>query len=117
MRWINLTLRRGALPKEVQHAMMAKLTDFLMWWEKVPDTPRARSIMKGWGGGAGRGLQPAALIMRSRSTSLKFVYPPTASTCLQNRDCSATVYSISGNPPLDNARVQSRDCKLDLSIS
>jgi hypothetical protein len=50
MRWINLTLRRGALPKEVQHAMMAKLTDFLMWWEKVPDTPRARSIMKGWGG-------------------------------------------------------------------
>jgi phenylpyruvate tautomerase PptA (4-oxalocrotonate tautomerase family) len=48
MPWINLTLRRGALPKPVQHAMMAKLTDVLMWWEKVPDTPRARSIMKGW---------------------------------------------------------------------
>jgi hypothetical protein len=26
----------------VQHAMMA------MWWEKVPDTPTARRIMKGW---------------------------------------------------------------------
>jgi phenylpyruvate tautomerase PptA (4-oxalocrotonate tautomerase family) len=42
MPWINLTLRRGALPKPVQHAMMA------MWWEKVPDTPTARRIMKGW---------------------------------------------------------------------
>src|SRR6266849_1030753 len=40
---INLTLRRGALPKPVQHAMMAKLTEVLMWWEKVPDTPTARS--------------------------------------------------------------------------
>ena len=48
MPWINLTLRRGAMPKQVQHALMAKLTDILMWWEKVPDTPRARSIMKGW---------------------------------------------------------------------
>jgi phenylpyruvate tautomerase PptA (4-oxalocrotonate tautomerase family) len=48
MPWINLTLRRGALPKSVQHAMMARLTDVLMWWEKVPDTPKARSIMKGW---------------------------------------------------------------------
>jgi len=28
--------------------MMAKLTDVLMWWEKVPDTPTARKIMKGW---------------------------------------------------------------------
>jgi phenylpyruvate tautomerase PptA (4-oxalocrotonate tautomerase family) len=45
---INLTLRRGALSKEVQHAAMARLTKVLMWWEKVPDTPRARSIMKGW---------------------------------------------------------------------
>lgn len=48
MPWINLTLRKGALSKEVQHALMAKLTEVLMWWEKVPDTPRARSIMKGW---------------------------------------------------------------------
>ena len=48
MPWINLTLRQGALPKDVQHALMAKLTEVLMWWEKVPDTPKARSIMKGW---------------------------------------------------------------------
>jgi phenylpyruvate tautomerase PptA (4-oxalocrotonate tautomerase family) len=48
MPWINLTLRRGALSKEVQHAAMARLTMVLMWWEKVPDTPKARSIMKGW---------------------------------------------------------------------
>jgi phenylpyruvate tautomerase PptA (4-oxalocrotonate tautomerase family) len=48
MPWINLTIRRGAMPKQVQHALMAKLTEVLMWWEKVPDTPRARSIMKGW---------------------------------------------------------------------
>jgi phenylpyruvate tautomerase PptA (4-oxalocrotonate tautomerase family) len=48
MPWINLTLRRGALTKSVQHAMMARLTETLMWWEKVPDTPKARSIMKGW---------------------------------------------------------------------
>ena len=48
MPWINLTIRRGALPKEVQHAVMARLTEALMFWEKVPNTPRARSIMKGW---------------------------------------------------------------------
>jgi phenylpyruvate tautomerase PptA (4-oxalocrotonate tautomerase family) len=48
MPWINLTVRKGALPKPVQHALMAKLTEVLMWWEKVPDTPRARGIMKGW---------------------------------------------------------------------
>jgi phenylpyruvate tautomerase PptA (4-oxalocrotonate tautomerase family) len=48
MPWINLTLRRGALAKPVQHAMMAKLTEVLMWWEKVPSTPTARKIMKGW---------------------------------------------------------------------
>ena len=48
MPWINLTLRKGALSKDVQHALMAKLTEVLMWWEKVPGTPRARSIMKGW---------------------------------------------------------------------
>jgi len=27
MPWINLTVRRGALTKEMQHAVMAKLTD------------------------------------------------------------------------------------------
>jgi phenylpyruvate tautomerase PptA (4-oxalocrotonate tautomerase family) len=48
MPWINLTVRKGALPKQTQHAVMAKLTEVLMWWEKVPNTPRARSIMKGW---------------------------------------------------------------------
>jgi phenylpyruvate tautomerase PptA (4-oxalocrotonate tautomerase family) len=48
MPWINLTLRKGALPRDAQHAMMEKLTTVLMWWEKVPNTPRARSIMKGW---------------------------------------------------------------------
>lgn len=48
MPWINLTLRKGALPKPVQHELMEKLTEVLMWWEKVPETPRARSIMKGW---------------------------------------------------------------------
>ena len=48
MPWINLTLRKGALSKDVQHALMEKLTEVLMWWEKVPETPKARSIMKGW---------------------------------------------------------------------
>jgi phenylpyruvate tautomerase PptA (4-oxalocrotonate tautomerase family) len=48
MPWINLTVRPGALPKAAQHAMMAKLTEVLMWWEKVPNTPAARKIMKGW---------------------------------------------------------------------
>jgi phenylpyruvate tautomerase PptA (4-oxalocrotonate tautomerase family) len=48
MPWINLTLRRGALAKSVQHALMEKLTEVLMWWEKVPNTPVARKIMKGW---------------------------------------------------------------------
>jgi hypothetical protein len=48
MPWINLTVRQGALSKPVQHSLMAKLTEVLMWWERVPDTPRARSIMKGW---------------------------------------------------------------------
>ena len=48
MPWINMTVRRDALSKPTQHAVMAKLTEILMWWEKVPDTPRARSIMKGW---------------------------------------------------------------------
>jgi phenylpyruvate tautomerase PptA (4-oxalocrotonate tautomerase family) len=30
MPWINLTIRRGAMPKQVQHALMAKLTEVLM---------------------------------------------------------------------------------------
>ena len=29
MPWINLTLRRGAMPKGIQHALMAKLTEVL----------------------------------------------------------------------------------------
>jgi phenylpyruvate tautomerase PptA (4-oxalocrotonate tautomerase family) len=48
MPWINLTLRRGALSNETQHAMMADLTNALMYWEKIPDTPHARAFMKGW---------------------------------------------------------------------
>lgn len=48
MPWINLTIRRGTLSKETQHAMMADLTSALMFWEKVPDTPEARKFMKGW---------------------------------------------------------------------
>jgi phenylpyruvate tautomerase PptA (4-oxalocrotonate tautomerase family) len=48
MPWINLTLRRGALSKTTQHSLMNELTNTLMWWEKVPDTPRARRNMKGW---------------------------------------------------------------------
>ena len=48
MPWINLTMRRGALTKDLQHAVMAKLTDALMFWEKIPDTTEARRKMKGW---------------------------------------------------------------------
>jgi hypothetical protein len=48
MPWINLTLRRGAISKQMQHAAMARLTEALMFWEKVPGTPTARRIMKGW---------------------------------------------------------------------
>jgi len=48
MPWINLTLRRGAFTKNVQHAVMAKLTDALMFWEKIPDTPEARKKTMGW---------------------------------------------------------------------
>jgi phenylpyruvate tautomerase PptA (4-oxalocrotonate tautomerase family) len=48
MPWINLTLRRGTFTKEMQHAVMAKLTDTLMFWEKIPDTPEARKRTKGW---------------------------------------------------------------------
>jgi hypothetical protein len=48
MPWINLTVRKGTFTKEVQHAVMSKLTDALMFWEKIPDTPEARKKMKGW---------------------------------------------------------------------
>ncbi len=48
MPWINLTVRRGTFTKETQHALMAKLTDALMFWERIPDTPEARKKMKGW---------------------------------------------------------------------
>jgi phenylpyruvate tautomerase PptA (4-oxalocrotonate tautomerase family) len=48
MPWINLTMRRGALNKERQHALMADLSSALMFWEQVPDTPIARKFMKGW---------------------------------------------------------------------
>ena len=48
MPWINLTVRQGTFAKETQHDLMAKLTETLMYWEKVPDTPEARKIMKGW---------------------------------------------------------------------
>lgn len=47
MPWINLTIRRGTFTKETQHAVMA-ITDVLMFWEKIPDTPEARKKMKGW---------------------------------------------------------------------
>jgi hypothetical protein len=40
MPWINLTRRRGTFTKDVQHAVMAKPTDALMFWEKIPDAPR-----------------------------------------------------------------------------
>jgi phenylpyruvate tautomerase PptA (4-oxalocrotonate tautomerase family) len=48
MPWINLTVRKGALSKDQRHRAMAELTDALMFWEKVPDTPVARAFMKGW---------------------------------------------------------------------
>ena len=48
MPWINLTLRRGAFTKPVQHAVMAMLTDALMFWEKIPDNPEARKKTMGW---------------------------------------------------------------------
>jgi hypothetical protein len=48
MPWINLTVRQGTFTKEMQHAVMARLTDGLIFWEKIPDTPEARKKMKGW---------------------------------------------------------------------
>jgi phenylpyruvate tautomerase PptA (4-oxalocrotonate tautomerase family) len=48
MPWINLTVRRGTFTKELQHAIMAKLTDTLIFWEKIPDTSEARKRTKGW---------------------------------------------------------------------
>ena len=34
MPWINLTVRQGTFTKEMQHAVMAKLTDALMFGKK-----------------------------------------------------------------------------------
>ena len=48
MPWISLTLRRGAFTKTVQHAVMAKHTDALMFWEKLPETPEAGKKTMGW---------------------------------------------------------------------
>jgi hypothetical protein len=48
MPWTNLTVRRGTFTRDIQHAVMAKLTDALMFWETIPDTPEARKKMKGW---------------------------------------------------------------------
>ena len=48
MPWINMTVRKGALTTEQRHETKARLTDALMFWEKVPDTPAARKFMKGW---------------------------------------------------------------------
>ncbi|MEV6028468.1 hypothetical protein [Streptomyces sp. NPDC052036] len=48
MPFINMTVREGALTTEQRHEAMARLTDALMFWEKVPEMPAARKIMKGW---------------------------------------------------------------------
>ncbi len=48
MPWINLTVRRGTFTRETQHAVMAKLTEVLMFWEKIPDTPEGQKRTKGW---------------------------------------------------------------------
>jgi phenylpyruvate tautomerase PptA (4-oxalocrotonate tautomerase family) len=48
MPWINLTVRRGTFTRDIQHAVMAKLTDALMFWERIPDTSEARKKMNGW---------------------------------------------------------------------
>src|SRR5260370_13498214 len=48
MPWINLTVRRGTFTRDIQHAVMAKLTDALMVWERIPDTLEARKKMQGW---------------------------------------------------------------------
>src|SRR4029077_1224777 len=80
MPWINLTMRRGTMPKEVRHALMAKLTEILMWWEKVPDTPRARSIMKGWVYEVDEDADYSAgsPTTESRSISSRSAFPSTA---------------------------------------
>lgn len=48
MPWINLTVRRGVWSAEQQDAAFARMTDTLMAWENVPDTPAARAFTKGW---------------------------------------------------------------------
>jgi hypothetical protein len=40
---INSTLRREALSKKSQHALMAGLAGTLMWWRTVPDAPKLES--------------------------------------------------------------------------
>jgi phenylpyruvate tautomerase PptA (4-oxalocrotonate tautomerase family) len=48
MPWINLTIPAGALDPAQQDWVMSQLTNALMFWENVPDTPSARLFMKGW---------------------------------------------------------------------
>src|SRR5260370_18518496 len=48
MPWINPTSLRGTFQKDFHHAVMGKLTDALMFWEKIPDNPEARKKMMGW---------------------------------------------------------------------
>jgi hypothetical protein len=56
--------------------MMTKLTEVLMWWEKVPDTPAARKFLKGWVYEVAEDADaiPAAQIMTGRSTFSKSVF-------------------------------------------
>lgn len=44
MPFINMTVREGALTTEQRHEAMARLTDALMFWEKVPETPAAARL-------------------------------------------------------------------------
>ena len=48
MPWINLTLRKGTFTKEVQHTVMAKLTDApgFMLSTKIPITTAALRITR-----------------------------------------------------------------------
>ena len=44
MPMIDLTLPRGALSSEQLETLMHKAVKTLMWWEKIPDTPEARTL-------------------------------------------------------------------------
>jgi hypothetical protein len=77
MPWINLTVRQGTFTKEMQRAVMARFTDALIFWEKIPDTPEARKKNEGLGlrsGGGFRlqrrqsGTQGSVLFHRSSTT-------------------------------------------------